>query len=169
MEQQHLQAAAENNEIIVTYSWIMQVLLAFDQLGNALAGGHHDSTISARIGFHLYDKDGDRGMFWSFLEFVVNLVFSPVDGPHHCRMAYCSDRDEEFRSAGFLAKIFLLIFVLPLSPVILLITSIIGLFKGVGTSYHLTDGTQIPKKDVFDFIQYCVNETDPCSYLQKLR
>lgn len=147
----------------------MQVLLGLDQLGNALAGGNHDSTVSARIGFHLYDPKGARGVFWSFLEFVVNLTFSPVDGPHHCRMAYCSDRNEDFREGSFLAKVVLVVLVLVTCLVLILPILAIGLFQAAGTSYYLSNGQRIPKKDVYRLIEICVSEDDPCFYLKKLR
>ncbi|MEM8510003.1 MAG: hypothetical protein AAF717_19380 [Bacteroidota bacterium] len=169
MEQAQLQSAAQNNEIVVKYSWFMEVLLGLDQLGNSLAGGHHDSTVSARIGFHLYDEDGARGMYWSFLEFVVNLTFSPVDGPHHCRMAYCSDRDEKFRDGGFFAKLLLLFLVLLACGLLILPILLIGIFRAAGTSYYLSNGERIPKKEVYQLIAYCLSENDPCAYLQKLR
>lgn len=30
--------------------YVMRVLIALDQLGNAITGGHHDETISSRLG-----------------------------------------------------------------------------------------------------------------------
>ncbi len=169
MQQEVLRSAAENNEIVVRYSWFMEVLLALDQLGNSLAGGHHDSTVSARIGFHLYDVNGARGMYWSFLEFVVNLTFSPIDGPHQCRMAYCADRDETFRDGSWFLKFILALLVLATCLILILPILVLGIFKGTGTSYYLSDGEHIPKKDVYALIEYCVHETDPCSYLLHLR
>ena len=169
MQLETLRSATEQNDIVVRYSWFMQVLLGLDQLGNALAGGHHDSTVSARIGYHLYNPNGARGMYWSFLEFVVNLTFSPVDGPHHCRMAYCSDRNEDFREGGFLAKVVLVVLVLVTCLVLILPILAIGLFQAAGTSYYLSNGQRIPKKDVYRLIEICVSEDDPCFYLKKLR
>jgi hypothetical protein len=32
------------------YNYIMRVLIAFDQLGNAISGGDEDETISSRLG-----------------------------------------------------------------------------------------------------------------------
>jgi len=170
MPQFPLQNAAQRNEIEVKYSWSMQVLLGLDQLGNALAGGNHDSTVSARIGYHVHGKNEDKpNIYWSFLEFFVNLTFSPVDGPHHCRMAYCSDSDEEFRDGGFFAKIFLLFLVLITCLILILPILIIGVFRAAGTSYYLTNGDRIPKKEVYQLIEHCLLEDDPCAFLRKLR
>ena len=169
MNQADIQTANQNNEIVTKYSWFMEVLLALDQLGNSLAGGHHDSTVSARIGFHLYDADGERGMFWSFLEFMVNFTFSPIDGPHHCRMAYCADKNEQFKEGGFFAKLLLIILVLFTCTLLILPILVLGIFKGTGTSYYLSNGERIPKKDVFAYIDYCIHSEDPCAYLHKLR
>lgn len=169
MQQEVLRTAVQSNQIVVRYSWFMEVLLALDQLGNSLAGGHHDSTVSARIGFHLYDPKGARGMYWSFLEFVVNLTFSPIDGPHHCRMAYCADRNEDFREGGFLAKVVLLVLVLVTCLILILPLVLVGLFKAAGTSYYLSNGERIPKKEVYALIENCIADDDPCFYLKKLR
>lgn len=74
-------------------------LVAFDQLGNALAGGNPDATISARIGYNAnYGKTNLK--YWKFLEKSVNWTFSPVDGANHCLDAYDSDKGEEYYSAG---------------------------------------------------------------------
>lgn len=169
MQQEVLRTAVQSNQIVVRYSWFMEVLLALDQLGNSLAGGHHDSTVSARIGFHLYDPKGARGMYWSFLEFVVNLTFSPIDGPHHCRMAYCADRNEVFKDASVLVKLILVLLVVATCIILILPILVLGIFKGTGTSYYLSNGQRIPKKDVFKLIEYCVHEANPCFYLDHLR
>ena len=169
MQQETLRSAAEENNIVVKYSWFVQVLLGLDQLGNALAGGNHDSTVSARIGFHLYDPKGERGMYWSFLEFVVNLTFSPIDGPHHCRMAYCSDSDEAFRGGGFIAKVVLFFLVMITCIILILPILLIGIFRAAGTSYYLSNGERIPKKEVYQLIKYYIEEDDPCLYLKLLR
>ena len=68
------------------YFW--QLLLAVDQLINAIFGGWADETMSSR----LYRLDAD-GRFWGFvLRPLVDLVF--FFEPSHCYQAYLSERDD---------------------------------------------------------------------------
>jgi len=55
-----------------------QVLIAIDQLANALAGGYADETISARA----YRKG------WNLRQKLINALF--IDG-NHCRDSYYSE------------------------------------------------------------------------------
>ena len=71
--------------------------IAFDQLGNAIAGGNPDSTISARIG---YNVEHDGHWIWFMLQEIVDWTFRPIDGPEHCRQAYDADKNEVFYAAG---------------------------------------------------------------------
>ena len=68
-------------------------MVAVDQLGNAIAGGNEDSTISARLGY-LYTH---RPSVWTtFLKSVVDVTFYSVDGDDHCVQAYHADPDERY-------------------------------------------------------------------------
>ena len=74
-------------------SWPQSVLVAIDQLGNAVAQGHPDTTISARVGY--FSVNAKRGIYyWKALEQIINFAFYPVDGPNHCYNAWQSDNDE---------------------------------------------------------------------------
>lgn len=66
-------------------TWGRAVLVALDQLGNALAGGKPDVTISARLGYLSYHRPTPLGRF---LAIVVDLTFYPIDGLGHCWAAY---------------------------------------------------------------------------------
>ncbi|WP_250459577.1 hypothetical protein [Microbulbifer litoralis] len=75
-------------------SWIGGVLVAIDQLGNALAGGNPDATISARTGYFSHVEETPLRPYWLAMERVINFTFLPIDGPDHCYNAYLADRDE---------------------------------------------------------------------------
>ena len=60
--------------------WLYSVLIAIDQLGNALAGGYADSTISARVGYNARDAAPASSNYWRLLEWVINYTFMPLDG-----------------------------------------------------------------------------------------
>lgn len=70
--------------------WLPNILIAIDQLGNALAGGHPDVTISARVGYHTLPGQ-PKSRYWSLLRRVIDFTFWPIDGDGHCRQAYDSD------------------------------------------------------------------------------
>ena len=75
-------------------SYIMRVLVSIDQLGNAIAGGNPDVTISARTGYFANIKKTPLRYWWLTMELIINFAFYPVDGPDHCLRAYESDSDE---------------------------------------------------------------------------
>lgn len=63
--------------------WIWAVFVAFDQLGNALCGGHPDITVSARL-YHVSAWHGR--LRWA--RFLVDLAFRPADGEFHCHNSF---------------------------------------------------------------------------------
>lgn len=65
-----------------------QVLIAVDQLGNALLRGWADETISARAWRKRLKHDG-----WRRVQVAVDLVFERVfNDPNHCEQSYASER-----------------------------------------------------------------------------
>lgn len=127
-------------EIVRKQSWFMNILVAIDQLGNAVAGGNPDSTISARIGRFKRHTLGSLKRYWNTLEKIVDFTFRPIDGDDHCLQAYLNDKDEEFNSGNILAKIILFIITLGsciiLFPFILIISL---LFPRTKTKYIMND------------------------------
>ena len=63
-------------------SWGRRLLVSIDQLGNTLAGGDPDETISSRVG-----KRAIKGKRWGlFCEYLINALFLAVTGERdHCR------------------------------------------------------------------------------------
>ena len=98
--------------------WIWAVFIGLDQLGNALAGGHPDVTISARLGY-LYSRD--RRWFSAVMR-MVDWSFYPVDGYYHCFSSYrtlIADGEREKARRGndvglALLTLFVVVLVLPL-------------------------------------------------------
>lgn len=75
--------------------WLWNVLVAIDQLGNTIAGGNPDITISARVGFFANKSDDRRFYYyWKFLELVIDFTFYPLDGPRHCLQALEGDNEQ---------------------------------------------------------------------------
>lgn len=67
--------------------WGYHVLIAFDQLCNALTGGAADETFSSRCyrGAVLADNPKKRWRFW------FNVVNGLFFDKHHCKTAYESE------------------------------------------------------------------------------
>lgn len=97
-------------------NWATGVLISIDQLGNAIAGGNPDSTISARVGYFANKdtcsiKDRCYKFYWKYLERVINFTFYLVDGPEHCLQAYQNDNDEKFKKGNDLMRFLLSIII----------------------------------------------------------
>ena len=75
------------------YSWGHNVLVALDQLGNALANGNPDTTISARVGYYAnYNTSKPKNLkFWKFTEKMINFAWWPYERDGHCKDAYDAD------------------------------------------------------------------------------
>ncbi len=95
-------------------SWIKAVLVGLDQLGNALAGGHPDATISARIGrFYIMG-----GRYWRAMRWIVDTTFAPIDGPNHCIRALRNEPGVPFQYPRNVAPYVLSFFVVTTCAVI---------------------------------------------------
>ena len=64
-------------------SYMLNVLIGVDQLGNALLGGMPDETISSRCG-----RGAGRYWYWRFLGRLLNWI-----QPGHIQMAMASERE----------------------------------------------------------------------------
>jgi hypothetical protein len=91
--------------------WLYTVLIAIDQLGNALAGGYADSTISARVGYNARHSASVRQNYWRLLEWVIDYSFLPLDGPNHCYQAYLSGNNTYYRDGSDLMRVVLSSFI----------------------------------------------------------
>lgn len=81
-----------NNHIM---GFFTNFLISIDQLGNVIAGGNPDNTISSRIGYYTQHFK-NSGWQWILLGKIINTTFWPLDGPNHCHEAYHNDAGEEF-------------------------------------------------------------------------
>lgn len=74
--------------------WI-NVLVAIDQLGNALTGGSPDNTISAKVGYLAANEpESQRKGYWKMLEKFIDFAFAPIQGPGHCLQASMVETDK---------------------------------------------------------------------------
>ncbi|MDN3666363.1 hypothetical protein ACFFU1_12635 [Algibacter miyuki] len=79
-------------------NFFFNTLISIDQLGNVIAGGNPDNTISSRVGYYTeaYYKPEDVPWRWNIYKNIINFTFYPIDGSHHCKEAYYNDAGEEF-------------------------------------------------------------------------
>lgn len=168
MDAKFIKEEALKKNIKVRYSWIMQFLLVLDQLGNVLAGGNSDVTISGRVGYNVHVADGEGGVFWKRMERVIDYSFYPLDGPHHCLLAYCSDKDEHYRGAKFFFRIILVILVVLFCFLLFIPIRLIALIKQARTHYILPSGKKITYADLKTVIEQITEDDVPCRILEGL-
>lgn len=79
-------------------SYLGNFFVSIDQLGNVLAGGNPDNTISSRVGYYTerHYPSGKVPLKWRIFRNIINFTFYPIDGEHHCKEAYYNDAGEEF-------------------------------------------------------------------------
>lgn len=129
-------------------SYILRVLISIDQLGNTIAGGHPDVTISARTGYFAnVEKTGLR-VWWRCMEKIIDFSFRPIDGPRHCYRAYKKDKDEgKHREGSDLARALLGAFVVLACIPIAIITRIWVLVVP-DCQYQSVDGRSVDGRSV---------------------
>ena len=90
----------------------LNVLIAIDQLGNAIAGGNPDNTISGRVGFFASDLHESKiKKYWKALERIIDFTFEPLQGPGHCFNAWQGEQDEVDTEVTYITRVILGVFV----------------------------------------------------------
>ncbi|WBX76706.1 hypothetical protein PG911_00165 [Tenacibaculum ovolyticum] len=79
-------------------NFLTNFFIAIDQLGNVIAGGNPDNTISSRVGYYTerYYESAKIPLRWRIFRNIINFSFYPIDGENHCKEAYFNDAGEEF-------------------------------------------------------------------------
>ncbi len=81
-------------------TYVKGILVGLDQLGNAIAGGNPDCTISGRTGNFALNSHNSVRWYWLILQYVIDATFYPFDGKGHCYQAYMKEQDEEYYVVG---------------------------------------------------------------------
>lgn len=113
-------------------SYLINFFISIDQLGNVIAGGNPDNTISSRVGYYTRYHESDKNPWhWKIFEAIIDFTFYPIDGPEHCHQAYHSDAGEVFDENT--SDILIAVLALLIIPSCLLISLILYplLFLGV--------------------------------------
>ena len=103
--------------------------VSIDQLGNVIAGGNPDNTISSRVGYYnQHNNSGKKAPWaWRFFEQIINLTFWPIDGDNHCHEAFHNDAGEDFddNTKNVLVAILAAIIIIPSCLVIAVVLDIL--------------------------------------------
>ena len=115
--------------------YIFNILVSIDQLGNAIAGGNPDNTISGRTGYFARHSLKCTRWYWKTLEFIIDFTFYPLDGFNHCLQAYQKEPFEKYYPLKGLTFFIFTLLVIPcciiLMPVINFFVYIKEIFKKV--------------------------------------
>lgn len=78
--------------------YLINFFVSIDQLGNVIAGGNPDNTISSRVGFYnRHNTNGEKAPWqWRLFEKIIDFSFWPIDGKNHCHEAFHNDAGEDF-------------------------------------------------------------------------
>ncbi len=108
--------------------------VSIDQLGNVLAVGNPDNTISSRIGYYTeyhYDENSIP-LKWRLFRSIINSTFFPIDGINHCKEAYHNDSGEDFyRGTSDTAVAILAVIIIPSCLIIAMLLYTLYIFGAV--------------------------------------
>ena len=108
-------------------SWPVAILIAIDQLGNAIARGNPDTSISARVGYFSEHANHGRA-YWRALEKIIDFAFNPVDGRGHCKQAWLADIHKRYRHGSDIGRAILGVFIIIICPIIAVVLRILLIF-----------------------------------------
>ena len=168
------------------WKYFSRLFLSIDQLGNALAGGDPDNTISARVGYynhHYFPENEKVPWYWSVFEKIINVTFYPADGPNHCHEAYHNDAGEIFdnRLTDILVAIAATIIIIPSCIAIafvLYLLSVLGIVKrktieryakSTFARYKYLSTIGVNQGDFFENVKICCKAVDVVGYGQMER
>lgn len=144
------------------WKYMSNLFISMDQLGNVIAGGYADNTISARIGYYNHHYFPDRKsvpLYWKILEQIIDFTFKPVDGPNHCHEAFHNDPSEVFDNK-------LTNFLVVLASIIIIIPSCVL----IGVILYTLTGLKIVKQKTIDRNKNINNRFDGCNkFLNSIR
>ena len=109
-------------------NWPRAVFIAVDQLGNALAGGHPEATISARVGF-FSSNARNWCNYWKLLELIIDYTFLPIDGSKHCFKTWEKEKGRQFQTGSDVTRSFLGVIILVVCPALAVVLRVLVIFK----------------------------------------
>ena len=118
---------------MIVGSFLRNFFISIDQLGNVIAGGNPDNTISSRVGYYNnHHKVSEKTPWqWKVFEKIIDVTFWPIDGPGHCHEAFHSDAGETFDqdTKNILVAILAALLIIPSCIVISILLYTLYLFR----------------------------------------
>lgn len=108
---------------MATSKWLVNVFYNFSRVGNSLANGNRDVSVSGRLGYNKLAKGG----VWSVLAAIVDWAFLPVDGKNHCERQAHEEFDHGIREGSDRALAVICALVVLFTPLIALVSYSCGL------------------------------------------
>lgn len=105
--------------------YLFNLLMAVDQLGNAIAGGNPDVSVSGHVGCMSYTT---KHWYWRTMECIIDYTFAPVDSPLHCYTTYLNDNDIDYSIESVPRMLALSLIALPTCIILFPFVRILGLF-----------------------------------------
>lgn len=84
----------------VKIRYLFNLLVAIDQLGNAVCGGNPDCTISARVGYNVLHYTSPSKHYWKTISAIIDFTFWPLQGWNHCYDAYMADKADTINNSN---------------------------------------------------------------------
>lgn len=131
--------------------YIVNLLVSIDQLGNVIAGGNPDNTISSRVGYYTQHSEiRSIPWYWRAFEWIINTTFYPIDGPDHCHEAFHNDAGEMFdqKTSNIIIAFLVVIIIVPSCVVIATILYILYLF-GIVSPKKIDRNKNIQKRLIY--------------------
>lgn len=119
--------------------YLGNIFVSIDQLGNVIAGGNPDNTISSRVGYYnQHNNTGEKApLQWRIFEKIIDFTFYPIDGDNHCHEAFHNDAGEEFdtKTKNILVAILATLIIIPSCVLIIILLYTLYAFKIVSPKY----------------------------------
>ena len=129
--------------------YLNNFFVSIDQLGNVIAGGNPDNTISSRVGYYNKHKSSTEKapLQWQIFEKIINFTFYPIDGENHCHEAFHNDAGEEFddHTKNILVAILAALIIIPSCLLISILLYTLYLF-GIVSPKHIDRNKNIKKR-----------------------
>ncbi len=129
--------------------YLVNFFVSIDQLGNVIAGGNPDNTISSRVGFYnQHNTTGEKAPWqWRLFEKIINFSFWPIDGEGHCHEAFHNDAGEEFdpNTKNILVAVLAAAIIIPSCLLISILLYLLYLF-GIVSPKHIDRNKNIQKR-----------------------
>jgi len=91
--------------------YIKNILISLDRLGNTIAYGSIDATISGRTGYYSDNSSSTVRWYWVMLRLIIDFTFLPLDGPGHCNQSYKEEKCNTYKPANGFFFMLLLCFI----------------------------------------------------------